>query len=787
MSVTVRSQSATNPADAAAVPGEILVRFAASVSPVDVTDRLAQFGAEPIRKLNLVEGLYQVQLPDGMSVAAARANLAQTAGVVYVEPNYVLHSTLTPNDPSFGSLWALHNTGQLGGTPDADIDAPDAWNLTTGSNSVVVAVIDTGVDYNHPDLSANAFRNEPDCNTNGIDDDGNGYVDDCFGIDTFNHDSNPMDDNRHGTHVAGTIGATGNNAVGVVGVNWNVRIIACKFLDANGSGPTSNAIECLDYVRAMKDRGVNIVATNNSWGGDAFSQALYDAIDVQRQRGILFVAAAGNAASDNDAAANYPSNFDLPNVISVASTTRTDGRSSFSNYGRHTVHLGAPGSEILSTIPNGGYAELSGTSMATPHVTGVAALLKAQDSSRDWRTIRNLILAGGDVNPNLTATVTGRRLDAFGSMTCSSSIVQSRVQPSTNYVAASPGEAMTLRALNINCANPNGNVTVIARPGNQVLTLIDDGVAPDQAAGDGVYSGRFTPVSGSYTLEFPSGDIVTVDVGNAAYDSTLKAPACATAASACDSGMLLHGRDNMQSGAEPHQPNTIGNSCADGVLGQYGADESIDRLKVSSVNGGNLAPGALVRIEATVFAFDGSSDFLDLFYSASATTPSWQYLGTLAPPGPGARTLSTTYILPSGTLQAVRATFRFFGSAAACTSGGFDDHDDLIFSTARGFTDDPIVPGVTVIKAVHITELRDRIDAVRRTRGLAAFPYTNPGPAAGTLISAVHVTELRAALTQAYIASGRPAPGFTDPGLGTGVPVKAVHISEIRAALLAVE
>ena len=281
--------------------------------------------------------------------------------------------------------------------------------MTTGSKDVVVAVIDTGIDYTHPDLSANMFRNEPDCNSNGIDDDGNGQIDDCFGIDTANNDSDPMDDNHHGTHVAGTIGAVGNNGLGVVGVNWTVRLMACKFLSASGSGTTADAIDCLEYVKLMKDRGVNIVATNNSWGGGGFSQALFDAIEAHRARGILFIVAAGNEFSNNDTTPSYPASYSLSNILAVAATTRTDALASFSNFGRRSVHLGAPGSEILSTTPGNTYSIFSGTSMATPHVTGVAALLAAQDPTRDWRVIKNLILAGGDTLPSLVNTITQKR------------------------------------------------------------------------------------------------------------------------------------------------------------------------------------------------------------------------------------------------------------------------------------------------------------------------------------------------------------------------------------------
>src|SRR5437867_6255085 len=292
--------------------------------------------------------------------------------------------------------------------------------------------------------------------------------------------------------------------------------MACKFLNAGGSGSTDGAVSCLNYLAMMKDRGVNIVATNNSWGGGEFSQALYDAIDAHRQRGILFMAAAGNSALDNDTASFYPANYYLPNIISVAATTSTDARASFSNFGRRTVHLGAPGDQILSTTPNNTYGTLSGTSMATPHVTGVAALLKAAEDPlkpRDWRAIRNLILAGGDNKSSLSNTVTQRRLNAFGSLTCTNSTILSRLRPIGNVVTTSAGTPIDLAVLHINCAAPNGSVSVTVDPGGTILTLQDDGLQPDQAAGDGVYSGQFTPASqGTYTLTFPGGDVVTVAI-----------------------------------------------------------------------------------------------------------------------------------------------------------------------------------------------------------------------------------------------------------------------------------
>jgi len=497
------------------VADEIIVRFRSGAD--EAQKDLARFRvAGRLKKIfEKLHGLEVIKLPPNLSVEDAIEEYRQNPEVLYAEPNYILHLnakasvTATPNDPSFGSLYGLTKIG-----------APTAWNSTTGSNNVVVAILDTGIDYNHPDLAANVFNNPGECAPNGVDDDGNGYTDDCHGIDVANGDSDPMDDNDHGTHVAGTIGAVGNNGIGVVGVNWTVKMISCKFFDASGSGTTEGAIECLQYVKALKDRGVNIVATSNSWGGGDFSQALYDAIDDQRESGILFITAAGNGnifgvGQNNDSAPFYPCTYFLPNIICVAATTSTDARASFSNYGKHTVHVGAPGNNILSTLPGNSYGSLSGTSMATPHVSGAAALLKAQNPNRDWRTIKNLILAGGDTVSSMANTVTGKRINVNGAMTCSNKIIQARLEPISSSISSSPGVPVLLAYQNINCAAPNGNVTVSVSPGNTSVTLLDDGASADQAAGDGIYSAEWTPsAAGTYTLTFPGNDKITVNVAN---------------------------------------------------------------------------------------------------------------------------------------------------------------------------------------------------------------------------------------------------------------------------------
>ena len=331
------------------------------------------------------------------------------------------------NDEKYDKLWGLKNTGQtltIGdrestGIAGADIDAETAWQTTTGSKEVVVGVIDTGVDYTHEDLVNNMWTNTLELNgEDGVDDDGNGYVDDIYGWDAFDNEGDPMDEGGHGTHVAGTIGAEGNNGIGVVGVNHNVSIVGCRFLGPNG-GQTSGAIACLDYMLGLKESGVNIKVTNNSWGGGSYSKALEDAISANNDAGILFVAAAGNSARDNDQSDYYPSNYDVPNVMSIASTTNKDGMSGFSQWGLTTVDMGAPGSDIASTYPtalqggNPGYVWMSGTSMATPHVSGVAALVASLDEDISVAEMKDILMSSGDPIDALAGkTVSGKRLNA---------------------------------------------------------------------------------------------------------------------------------------------------------------------------------------------------------------------------------------------------------------------------------------------------------------------------------------------------------------------------------------
>ncbi len=351
------------------------------------------------------------------SAAKLLEELSLRGDVEYVEPNYIITASATPTDPSFGQLWGLDNTGQvingIAGVPGAHISAQSAWDVTTGSASVAVGIIDTGVDYTHPDLAANSWS-APTSYTVTLS--GRNYT--CAagtrGFNAILNKCDPKDDNNHGTHVAGTIGASANNGIGVAGVNWTTKIIGCKFLDRRGSGTTSNAVKCIDYFVQIKNAaalGANVRVLNNSWGGGGFSQTLFNAIVSANTNDMLFVAAAGNASNDNDATASYPASYAVDNVVAVAATDNRDGIASFSNYGQTSVDLGAPGVAILSTVKGGGYLSFNGTSMATPHVAGAAALVLAVCPLSTSNLKANL-LAGVDPVPSLTTkTITGGRLN----------------------------------------------------------------------------------------------------------------------------------------------------------------------------------------------------------------------------------------------------------------------------------------------------------------------------------------------------------------------------------------
>jgi Ca2+-binding RTX toxin-like protein len=395
------------------VAGEVIVKLKPGTTSAEARSLRSELDASVIETTETL-GIQRWSMED-MSVQEAittYSNNPEFADIIeYIEPNFIVSTQTTPNDPRYNELYGLNNTGQTGGTPDADIDAPEAWDIQTG-NDVVIGVIDTGVDYNHPDIDDNMWTNPGETPDNGVDDDGNGFVDDYYGYDFVNEDGDPQDDFFHGTHVAGTIAAEGNNGEGVTGVNWDAQIMALKFLDSSGSGTTFDAIEAVEYATMM-----GVPVTNNSWGGGGFSQALQDAIAAAGEQGQLFIAAAGNFSNDNDAFALYPASYDLDNIIAVAATNNNDQLAGFSNYGANTVDLGAPGEDILSLLPGGDYGLLSGTSMATPHVAGVVGLILAENPGLSAQEIKDLILTTVDPLTGLDGkTVSGGRLNAFNAL-----------------------------------------------------------------------------------------------------------------------------------------------------------------------------------------------------------------------------------------------------------------------------------------------------------------------------------------------------------------------------------
>lgn len=408
---------------------EILVRFKPGVT-VDQIKKIAARNNDLMEdEIEAVSGLVSIDDMDNADAEALAAQYSAMSDLVeYAQPNYEIRldppgpevsrkdlvyrpNSGGPNDPQFDQQWALNNLGQDGGKERADIDALKAWLKTQGSEKVVVAVLDTGVDYTHKDLVANMWS-RPDSIPEYADDE-LGSFDDLHGFDADANAGDPMDDNGHGTHCAGIIGAEGNNGEGIAGVNWSVRIMPLKFLGRGGFGSTKNAIEAINYAIDRKQKGVNVRVISASWGSTQYSRPLEDAIRAAGEQGILFVAAAGNSSTDNDKRAHYPSNYNLPNVISVAAVDRTDSLTSFSNFGAKTVHIAAPGRDILSTWLDDSYREASGTSMATPQVSGVAALILASEPNLSVAKLRERILGTVDKIETLDGKVaTGGRLCA---------------------------------------------------------------------------------------------------------------------------------------------------------------------------------------------------------------------------------------------------------------------------------------------------------------------------------------------------------------------------------------
>lgn len=413
---------------------DILVKFKAGTD-LDSIKRIASQHNDYVEdNEENIRGLVVIDDQDGQDVQSVLEEYRDMPEVEYAEPDYQITTDPTesydlvsypdtseevgpiadaePNDPLFANQWALKNTGQDGGKPKADINALKAWEKTTGSKRVVVAVLDSGVDYTHSDLASNIWHRSEEPNLDAYDDNELGMIDDENGFDAVEK-SDPMDENGHGTHCAGVIGADGNNSVGIAGVNWKVEIMPLKFMNKRGFGSTKAAIEAINYVIDRKKHGVNVRIISASWGSTQRSKALEDAIRAAGEEGILFVAASGNSSEDTDKRPHYPSSYKLPNVVSVAALDRADRLASFSNYGAKTVHVAAPGATIISTWLQNGFRDASGTSMATPHVAGIAALILAKEPNIKVEKLKERLIKSTDELPELQGkVVSGGRINA---------------------------------------------------------------------------------------------------------------------------------------------------------------------------------------------------------------------------------------------------------------------------------------------------------------------------------------------------------------------------------------
>jgi subtilisin family serine protease len=389
---------------AANPPIDLYVQFRASAPAPAVQVTLNSVGGQVLR--TYPDGPSVVEIGAGISQKAAERRLNMSPAVTYVEAMQTIHvDAAIPNDPQFNALWGLSNPNNI------DINAPEAWTVTTGQSSVIVAVIDSGIDLNHPDLSSVIWTNPNEVAGNGLDDDGDGLVDDVHGWNFITNTNNVQDDNGHGTHVSGTIGAIGNNGVGVVGVATGVTLMPLKFIGPDGNGSIDDAVQAIYYA---VDHGARVI--NASWGGTSFSPTLDAAIRYANAHNVVFVTAAGNEASNNDLTKTYPASERLPNVLSVAAIDAMGRLAGFSNYGVNTVDLAAPGVNIRSTVP-GGYDTYTGTSMATPHVTGVIALLAGLHPDLSAQRLVDIVLATTKPIPSLAMkTVTGGMVDAYAAV-----------------------------------------------------------------------------------------------------------------------------------------------------------------------------------------------------------------------------------------------------------------------------------------------------------------------------------------------------------------------------------
>ncbi len=606
------------------VPDEVLVHFKADVPAARRNAIIATRGGRVIRRHDAV-GIDRIRMAPGAAVDAVIAAFEADPDVLSAQPNFIRDIVAVPNDPYWtdGNLWGLQK-----------IQAQQAWSLTTGSDTVVIANFDTGVNYTHPDLAANMWRNPGEIPANGVDDDRNGYVDDVFGIDTANDDSDPMDDHGHGTHTAGTIGAIGNNAAGVAGVNWKTRILPCKFIKASGSGSDGDAIECFNYVVALKKRGINVRVTSNSWGSmrntaEPFPQTLKAAIDAAGAQGILNVFAAGNDGANIDATPFDPASFTSPSIISVAASDSGDLRAGFSNYGATSVDIAAPGVSILSTGTTG-YVMMSGTSMATPHVAGAAALLSSYNPVLTADGVKALLISSVDTFPQWSGLVgSGGRLNLFSALLGGSGEVPPQVsvtQPVTGQSFIAPASI----AIQASATDADGTIAKVDFFANGQF-VGSDTTSPYAVTWSGVSAGSYsiTAVATDNRAFTTTSAAVPISVNVAPVVSGRTNVALATnggVATASSTYGSTHAPSSVINGERKGSPwgagggwNDATPTFPDWVRIDFPAAKTIDEIDVFSVQDNVMSP-----VEPTptlTFSRYGITDFRLEYWTGSAWAP----------------------------------------------------------------------------------------------------------------------------------------------------------------------
>ncbi len=705
--------------------GEVLVKLHDQGGPAEVADIARDIDADSHRPV----GGAGVRLFHSRHFTAAELidRLSKRPTVAYVEPDYLVQVLQIPSDPRFNELWGLQNLGQAvnggtGGTPGADVHAVSAWQITTGSRNALVGVVDTGIDYTHRDLAANVWS-APVAFTVTI----GGVAITCaagtHGFNAITKTCDPMDDHGHGTHVSGTIGAVGNNDIGVVGVNWTAAIIGAKFLDQNGSGTTADAIDALEFLIQAKGAfaataAADVRVLSNSWGGDAFSQALLDEINRTAENQMLFVAAAGNSGLPNDLFPTYPASYQAPNIISVAATDNDDALAWFSNYGQTTVHLGAPGVDILSTTLHNTYAFLSGTSMATPHVSGAAALVLSA-CTLDTASVKAAVVDTVDQVPGLTGrTISGGRLNV----------------------------TEALRACTVAPAAPTG---LTATPGDGRVTL-----AWTRASGAMTYNvKRGTTSGGPYTTSGTATGVSYVDKG-LTNDVTYYYVVSAV-------NLVSESANSIEAAATPKAPTDLVVSTLT-VPSVAGAGQTISASDTTKNQGSGAAPATVTRFYlSTNVTFDTSDTPLD---GSRAVPP-------LA--GGASSTGSTALTMPSGL-----AVGTYYVIARADADNATVESSETNNTTARAIAVGPdlVVSALQVPSTVAPGSVISVSDTIKNQGGGASGASTTRFYLSTNASFDVSDTLLDGARSVGPLASGASSTGSTSVTIPASLAVGTYYL-----------